>query len=418
MKEKVRIGYIGLGRRGMAVLKNNIASMNDVEISYVSDLSSSRMAKAVEIIREQMGATPKTVQDYKVILEDRSVDAVFIMSGWDGRIDMAIEAMRAGKYVAIEVGCAENLENCFKLVRTYEQTNVPVMMLENCCYGRREMMVLNMVKQGLFGEIVHCTGGYHHYLNECELFKDIDTEEIPHYRLAHYRNENCENYPTHELGPISKVLNINRGNRFVSLASFGSKSVGIKDYATRVFGKESPYAMANYKQSDIVTTILTCAGGETVTIVLDTTLPHAYYSRNFSVRGTLGMSSEERKVIFLSGMEDDISFNEQEMFEKYDHPLHAEYVKKGVKEGHGGKDWLVCRAFIESVKAGIDTPIDAYDTATWLAIGALSKKSLENGNMSVEFPDFTGGKWQNREPSPQCKYSLNDIIVDETISVV
>ncbi len=106
------------------------------------------------------------------------------------------------------------------------------------------------------------------------------------------------------------------------------------------------------------------------------------------------------------------------MFEKYDHPLHAEYVKKGVKEGHGGMDWLVCRAFIEGVKAEIDTPIDAYDTATWLAIGALSKESLSSGNKVVEFPDFTGGKWQNREPSPRCKYSLNEIVIDDSTSVV
>lgn len=418
MMEKIRIGYIGLGRRGMDVLEKNIIQMNDVEIVYISDLSKNRMERAEGIICEHKGTPPKKTTNYRDILNDPSVEAVFIMSGWDGGVQMAIEAMRAGKYVAIEVGCAETVDSCFDLVKAYEETKIPVMMLENCCYGRREMMVLNMVKQGLFGELVYCTGGYHHYLNECELFKNIDTEEIPHYRLPHYRDENCENYPTHEIGPISKVLNINRGNRFVSLASFGSKSVGIKDYVARKFGKDSTYATAEYKQSDIVTTILNCAGGETVTIVLDTTLPRAYYSRNFSVRGTLGMSSEERKVVFLNGMKEEISFNEEEMFEKYDHPLHAEYLKKGVKEGHGGMDWLVCRAFIESVKAKIDTPIDAYDTATWLAIGALSAESLDNGNKVVEFPDFTDGKWQNREPSPKCKYSLNDIVVDESISVV
>ena len=418
MKDKIRIGYIGLGRRGSLVLENNMVLMKDIEITHVSDFSENRMQKAADMIKEKMGNTPKMTKDYKEILRDGSVDAVFIMSGWDGRVEMAIEAMHAGKYVAIEVGCAAKLESCFDLVKAYEETKVPVMMLENCCYGRREMMVLNLVKQGLFGEIVYCTGGYHHYLNDCEFFKDIDTEEITHYRLAHYRDENRENYPTHELGPISKVLNINRGNRFVSLASFGSKAVGIKDYATRVYGEDSPYAKADYKQSDIVTTIMTCAGGETVTIVLDTTIPRAYYSRNFSVRGTRGMSSEEKEVVFLEGMEEGVTNNEKEMFEKYDHPLHAEYVKKGVKEGHGGMDWLVCRAFIESVKAGIDTPIDAYDTATWLAIGALSEESLANGNKVVEFPDFTGGKWQNREPAPKCKYSLAEIVVDESISVV
>ena len=355
MKSKIKIGYIGLGRRGMSVLEKNIVHMKDVEVTYVSDLSEARMKAAADVIYKEMGDTPKAAADYREILRDESVDAVFIMNGWDGRVNMAIEAMRAGKYVAIEVGCAESLESCFELVNAYEETKIPVMMLENCCYGRREMMLLNMVKEGLFGELVYCTGGYHHYLNDCELFKDIGAEEIPHYRLAHYRNENCENYPTHELGPISKLLNINRGNRFVSLASFGSKSVGIKDYAARVLGADSPYATADYKQSDIVTTILNCAGGETVTIVLDTTLPRAYYSRNLSLRGTRGMSSEERRVVFLEGMEEGIESNEDEMFERYDHPLHREYVKKGVREGHGGMDWLVCRAFIESVKAGINT---------------------------------------------------------------
>ena len=418
MKEKIRIGYIGLGRRGMSVIKNNIIYMKDVEVAYISDLSAQRMQTAADLIAEHMGAVPKMVSDYHDMLADESVDAIFIMNGWDDRVGMAIEAMRAGKYVGVEVGCASDLEECFELVRAYEETGVPVMMLENCCYGRREMMVLNMVKQGLFGEIVHCTGGYHHYLNDCELFKDIENEEIPHYRLAHYRDENRENYPTHELGPISKVLDINRGNRFVSLASFGSKSVGIKDYAARTYGKDSPYATVDYKQSDIVTTVLTCAGGETVTIVLDTTLPRAYYSRNFSVRGTLGMSSEEKQVVFLEGMKDGTTFNETEMYEKYDHPLHAEYIRKGVKEGHGGMDWLVCRAFVESVKAGIDTPIDAYDTAAWLAVGVLSEISLANGSKVVEFPDFTCGKWKDREPYPKFKYSLSEIVTDGNVSVV
>ena len=418
MKDTVKIGYIGLGRRGMAVLKQNLVQMRDVELARICDLSAARCEEARALIAEQTGKSPLVSADYRDILNDDSIDAVFIMSGWRGRPNMAMEFMRAGKYTAIEVGCAENLDICFELVKTYEETKVPVMMLENCCYGRREMMVLNMVKKGLFGELVHCTGGYHHYLNDVELFKDIDKEEIAHYRLAHYRDENRENYPTHELGPISKVLSINRGNRFVSLASFGSKSVGIKSYAKEKLGEDSVYAKWDYKQSDIVNTLLTTANGETVMITLDTTLPRAYYSRNFSVRGTLGMSSEERKVVFLEGMEEEISNNEEEMQEKYDHPLHAEYVKAGVKEGHDGMDWLVCRAFIESVKSGTNTPIDVYDTATWLAVGALSEKSLALGGASVEFPDFTGGKWQSREPDETGKYSLSEIVVDTSIAIV
>ena len=418
MKEKIKIGYIGLGRRGTGVLNRNLTDMTDIEITRICDLSVKRMEEASEIIKEKMGNTPIMSTDYHDILNDPEIDAVFIMTNWYGRPEIAMESMRAGKYTAFEVGCAENLDICYDLVKTYEETKTPIMMLENCCYGRREMMVLNMVKQGLFGEIVHCTGGYHHYRPDCDLFKNWGEEEFEHYRIEHYRKENKHNYPTHELGPISKVLNINRGNRYVSLASFGSKSIALKDYAARKFGEDSVEANTEYKQSDVVTTVLTTSSGQTVMITLDTTLPRAFYSRNFSVRGTRGMSSEEARSVYLLGMEEPVRDNEEEMYKTYDHPLHAEYVAKGVKEGHGGMDWLVCRAFIESVKAGTNTPIDVYDAATWLAIGPLSEKSLENGSTVVEFPDFTNGKWENREPVTRGKYCLDEIVVDESISVV
>ena len=202
------------------------------------------------------------------------------------------------------------------------------------------------------------------------------------------------------------------------LSSFATKSVALKDYAATHFGKDSEYAKIDYLQGDIVNTVITCADGATILLTLDTTLPRAYYSRNISVRGTKGMSSEERRVVFLEGMEEKIENNEAEMFEKYDHPLHAEYVAKGVKEGHGGMDWLVCRAFVESVKAGINTPIDVYDAAAWLSIGPLSAESIKNGGMPVEIPDFTNGKWQNREPIVESKYCLDAIVKDESVSVV
>lgn len=418
MKEKIKIGYIGLGRRGYYVLQHDIVDMNDVEIAWVCDLSEERMQKANDLIAEHNRLKAKETTDYHEILNDPTVDAVFVMTGWSGRPQIAMDCMHAGKYTAIEVGCADNLQECFDLVATYEETGTPVMMLENCCYGRREMMVLNMVKQGLFGELVHCTGGYQHYLNDEDLFKNIEEKDFPHYRLPHYVAKNRENYPTHELGPISKVMNLNRGNRLLTLSSFATKSVGLKHYAEKRFGADSDYAKIDYQQGDIVNTIMTCADGSTILLTLDTTLPRAYYSRNFSVRGTMGMSNEEGHVVFLEGMQEKIRDNEKEMYEKYDHPLHAEYVKNGVKVGHGGIDWLVCRAFLESVKNGTNTPIDVYDTALWLAIGPLSEQSIKQNGAPVEVPDFTNGKWKNREPVVRCKYCLDEVVVDESVSVV
>lgn len=413
MKEKIKIGYIGLGRRGFNdILKKELFLMSDVEITTICDLSVERIQRVLKHAEEIGYPLPKTTTDYRDILNDPEIDAVMIMTGWRGRPEIAKQSLLAGKYTAIEVGCTDTLEECYELLEAYQKTGAPLMMLENCCYGRREMMVLNMVKQGLFGELVHCRGGYHHYLNEQDLFRDIETYNPPHYRLQHYQENSRENYPTHELGPISKVLNINRGNRFVSLCSVASKACGLKHYAKRVYGEDSPYATKNYTQGDIVNTILTCENGETVLLTLDTTLPRAYYSRGFSVRGTMGMSDEEGKVVFLEGMEEKIRNNEEEMYQKYDHPLHAEYMEQGPTGGHGGMDWLVCRAFIESVKNGTQTPIDIYDTLTWLAVGVLSEQSIANNGAPVEFPDFTNGKWANREPVVECKYCLDKVCAD------
>jgi hypothetical protein len=320
--------------------------------------------------------------------------------------------MLAGKYTAVEVGCADTVEECFRLIDVYEQTKTPLMMLENCCYDRLELAALNMVKQGLFGELVHCTGGYAHYLNSNGAFLKSKLEEIPHYRIGEYISRNRENYPTHALGPISKILSINRGNRFVSLNSISSKACALKAYAKENLGEDSEFAKIDYKQGDIVNTIITCAGGETVLLTLDTTMPRAYYSRHFSVRGTKGMCDEERKVIYLEGMNDETENNKDEMLEKYDHPIQKAAQLDPHKDAHGGMDWLVCRAFIESVKNGVNTPIDAYDTVTWMAVGALSEESIKNGGAPVAFPDFTRGKWQSREPVEKGKYCLDEIVED------
>lgn len=423
MKEKIKLGYIGLGRRGTLVLNRCFSEMTDVEIVALCDLDPAKMQNAVKIMEEKGLAAPMCFTDYHEMLKSCELDAVVVMTVWKSRIQCAIDCMEAGKYTAIEVGCAHELSECYDLLDAYERTGVPVMMLENCCYGRREMMALRMVKEGLFGEVVNCDGAYHHYLNEVELFmkKPDGTIDTNHYRINEYATRNCEQYPTHALGPISKVLNINRGNRMVSLSSFASKSCGLKQYMKDHVPADHPLTGAEFKQGDIVTTIIQCAGGEQIRLTLDTTLPRPYYSREFTVQGTKGMCAESARDIctfYLEGMEEDCFNNEEEFYEKYDHPLRAEYATMQNKGGHGGLDWLVMRAFVEAVKSGTQTPIDIYDTVTWLAIGPLSAQSIANGSQQVEFPDFTKGKWKNREPALECKYSLDVIVSDPDTPII
>jgi hypothetical protein len=83
---------------------------------------------------------------------------------------------------------------------------------------------------------------------------------------------------------------------------------------------------------------------------------------------------------------------------EYEHPVWEEYLEEGVKEGHGGGDHLILNAFVESVRKGTSTPIDAYDTATWMAIAPLSERSIALGSAPVFFPDFTSGGWLTEKP--------------------
>ncbi|NLB81957.1 MAG: Gfo/Idh/MocA family oxidoreductase, partial [Clostridiaceae bacterium] len=359
------------------------------------DIYSDRVEENAKTIFKKYGKKPFVTTDYYEIIENDSVDAVIITTPWSSHIDIAIEAMKKHKPVGIEVGGAYSIEECWNLVRTYQETKTPIMMLENCCYGRKELLVLNMVKKGLFGKVVHCAGGYHHDLRNQIAFGT----ENRHYRLDDYIKRNCENYPTHELGPIAKILNINKGNRMVSLTSTASKAAGMHEYIKKEKPDDQKLMNTVFNQGDIVTTVIKCAGGETITLTFDTTLPR-YYSRGLTVRGTDGMYEECTDSVFLNKVDEKYDFswkdrwnNVEEYYEKYEHPIWKNYLQEGIKGGHDGMDWLVFDAFLDSIINKTPCPIDVYDTASWMCISVLSEQSIEKGSAPVSIPDFTNGKW-------------------------
>lgn len=398
MKETLNVGVIGLGNRGISLLQHCILPQPGIHVVAVYDLYQDRREKGAQMVKDAGQPEPVIAEDYKDILKMPEVDAVIIMASWDSHINIACESMRAGKYTAMEVGGAYSLDDCWKLVHTYEETGVECMMMENCCYGRDELMVMNMVRQGMFGEIVHCQGGYRHDLRD----EISNGRETRHYRFRNYLSRNCENYPTHELGPIANVLDINRGNRMLCLTSMASKSAGLHEYLMREKGAEYDATNMHFAQGDVVTTIIKCARGETICLTLDTTLPRAY-SSGFHVQGTKGMYMEDNKSIFIDQKDNKFDFKWQERWnsveeyrEEYDHPVWKNYLKEGIKGGHDGMDWLVFRAFFDAAKAGTPTPIDVYDAAAWMSISCLSEQSIAMGGMPVAIPDFTNGKWMQR----------------------
>ena len=398
--QDIRIGFIGLGCRGYGLLKDVVLKQKE-QVAAVCDVYEDRTQKAADAVEEAGQARPAAYGDYMDVIRDENVNTIIIATAWEDHVRIALAAMEAGKAVAMEVGGAYELKDCWDLVETWERTGTPFMFLENCCFGRRELMALHMVKLGLFGEVVHCAGGYQHDLRDEISFG----RENRHYRLRNYLNRNCENYPTHDLGPIAKVLKINRGNRMLTLSSTASKAAGLRDYI-RENKKDDEYLKdKTFAQGDVVTTVIRCAHGETIVLTLDTTLPR-YYTRNFTVRGTKGMYEEVTDSVFLDRPEDkahDFDWREncvgnaKQYEEEYDHPVWKKYIQEGIQGGHDGMDWLEFQTFFRCLREGASMPVDVYDAASWMAVTALSEMSIARGGAVVDVPDFTGGKWHNRE---------------------
>lgn len=396
----LKVGFVGLGARGMCLLKDVVLSMPDIEVVSVCDTYEDRAMEGAKVVYEKRGMEVACETDYRKVVDNKEVEVVIIAAAWEAHVEIAIYSMLAGKAVGMEVGGAYTIEECWELVNTYEKTKTPFMFLENCCYGRREMMVLNMVQQGLLGEIVHCSGGYYH-----DLRVEISCgAENRHYRLNNYMNRNAENYPTHELGPIAKILNINHGNRLLSLTSMASKASGLHEYITKNKADDETLKNATFRQGDVVTTVIKCTGGETITLTLNTTLPR-YYSRGFTVNGTSGMYEEFTDSVFIDSEEDrafDFSWrqnkcgNAEEYAKEYEHPVWKAYIEQGVQGSHDGMDWLEFRTFFDCLINHQEMPIDVYDAATWMVVTALSEQSIALGSAPVYFPDFTKGKWMQR----------------------
>ena len=406
---EIRVAVIGLGGRGYWQT-DTLLGMPDLKVAVVCDVYQDRIDGMCGHCEEKQGFRPDGTTDYTEAIGREDIEAVFIFSSWQTHIRIACDAMRMGKYVAMEVGGASSVEECWKLVRTSEDTGMPCMMLENCCYDLREMAALNMVKKGLFGELVHAEGGYLHDLRD-----EIGNGDVSrHYRQDNFHHRNGELYPTHELGPIAKCLGINRGNRMLSLTSMASKAAGLRAWYRERRG-DSGLGDAQINEGDIVTTMIKCANGETICLKHDCSLPRPY-SRAFLIQGTRGIWQEDGARCYFDGVspihpgEWCHSWEpEAGYIEKYKHPLWKEYEEFGLRGGHGGMDYLVLRAFVEAVQERKGTPIDVYDTASWMVVTALSESSVAMGGMPVAIPDFTDGLWINRPDHDDSMYTLETI---------
>jgi predicted dehydrogenase len=412
--DKVRLGFIGVGLRGCNHLKN-VLMRDDVVVPAICDIDPERIKVASGILAEsgapEAQAYTGSEYAYRDLLARQDIDGVIIATPWLWHTTMAVDAMKSGKYAGVEVSAATTMPECWELVETHEATGVPVMILENVCYRRDVMAVLNMVRDGLFGELIHARCGYQHDLREVKFnngkqpygggveFGEKAFSEA-RWRTQHSLKRNADLYPTHGLGPVATMLNINRGNRFVSISSFATKSRGLHEYIVKHGGEDNPNAKLKWKLGDIVTSTIETAMGETIIVTHDTNSPRPY-SLGFRVQGTHGLTQFDQGMqrIYVEGKSPEHEWEDMAAYlEKYDHPLWKKYGQYAEGSGHGGMDFFVDHAFVEIVKRQDQAPLDAYDCAAWSAVTPLSEESIAEGGEPKEFPDFTKGRWIKREP--------------------
>ena len=401
-QDTLSLGFTGVGGRGAELLETML-HFDDIAIDVICDSQEHHLEAATEAISANNRPDPRRYYDHAAMVSKENLDAVVIATPWRMHIPMAITAMEHDVDVGLEVGPASTVQECWDLVETARETGSRCMLLENCCYGRRELGILQMVRADEFGEIIHAECGYCHDLRERLVTGRRPSDEAGASRGFignHYEKRNGDLYPTHGIGPIATLLDINRGNRFRSLTSTASKARGLDDWSKKNSGPDHSPSRSGWTSGDVIKTTITCANGETVTVTHNVTLPRPY-SRKYQLQGTDGLWQADGDLIHIEGKSPDHeweSFTEDYQSE-WDHPLWQEYREAGVRGGHGGHDYLVLRDFIRGLAQDGPLPIDVYDTAVWMAISPLSEQSIEAGNDAVSVPDFTNGEWMTREPS-------------------
>jgi hypothetical protein len=404
---EVRLGLIGVGQRG-AELAQTLCRIEGARITAIADIDAVAIDKTLALINQAHAPRPEVITGssgaWERLIGRSDVDAVVIATPWELHTPMAVAAMRSGKHVFVETPAAVTLNEAWLLVDTSEATQRHCMMLESCCYGRQEMMLLNMIRQGLFGELVHAEGAYFHDLRQ--QLKEVERGPGS-WRSLRYAQHNGNLYPTHGLGPVAQYFNIQRGDRFEYLNSQSSNARGLAAYASRELPPGHPHARLPYITGDVNTSVIKCASGRTILLQHDTTTPRPY-SRLNTVVGTNGVFSgfpdriaiemmDGRKLMTPSGNREASREWDSDMkpwFERFDHPLWKQLGAQAQQGGAGGMDFVMMWRVIYNLRQGLPMDQDVYDAAAWSAVLPLSCESVADRGNAKDFPDFTRGRWK------------------------
>jgi hypothetical protein len=391
--ETVRIGFVGVGLQGGSHVENFL-KIPGCRITAVCDIREERTRWAQQAVvaagHPQPAAYTRGPRDFERLCETEDVDLVFTATPWEWHVPVMLAAMKNGKHTATEVPAAMFLDDCWALVEAAEKHRRHAVMMENCNYDRPEMMVFNIVHQGLLGEVIHAEGGYLHDLREIK----FERKDEGLWRRAWSMKLDGNLYPTHGLGPIANCLDINRGDRFDYLVSMSGPSRGLQQWAVEHLPADAPERRERYVLGDVNTSLIKTARGRTVMVQHCTNLPRPY-SRIHLVQGTQGLFQGYPNRLYIEGRGAPHRWVDgAEARKEFEHPLWADLEARAEGAGHGGMDFIEDYRLIKCLREGLPTDMNVYDAAALSAVVELSVQSTANKSRAVDFPDFTRGRWR------------------------
>ncbi|MBK9118712.1 MAG: Gfo/Idh/MocA family oxidoreductase [Phycisphaerales bacterium] len=394
--DRVRIGFVGVGNMGTHHVAT-LLKIRGAEIRAVCDIRPERADYAAQLVTAA-GQAPPTLytrgeRDFERLCGQEELDLVFTATPWEWHVPVCLAAMRHGKHAATEVPAATTVDGCWELVETAERTGRHCIMMENCCYDRAELLCLNLVRQGLLGEVLHGECGYLHDLRPVK----FDEDGEGWWRRPYSRKYDANLYPTHGLGPVAQNMNINRGDRFEYLVSMSGPSRGLQLYQQEVLAPDDPRRAERFVLGDVNTTLIRTELGRTIYLVHDTNLPRPY-SRKHTVQGTRGIFEKYPPRVHIEGRSQGHGWETLDAYAEFEHPLWKSETVQQAAGGHGGMDFLENYRLIHCLRHGLPLDMDVYDAAAWSVVFPLTAESVAKRSRPVEFPDFTRGKWRVREP--------------------
>ncbi len=396
-RETIRVGFVGVGGMGTGHV-NNLLKIEGVELKAVCDVVPEKAARVQEMCAKAGKPKPtaytKGPEDFRRLCEQEELDLVYTATPWEWHVPVCVAALKAGKHAATEVPASLTLEGCWQLVETAEKVGKHAVMMENCCYDRSELMIMNMVRKGLFGELLHAECGYMHDLRGIKFSKGGEGL----WRRVHAMKMDANLYPTHGLGPVAQYMNINRGDRFDFLVSMSGPSKGLQAYAAEHLPADDPRRKEKYVLGDVNSTLIKTVKGLTILLQHDTNLPRPY-SRLLVVQGTKGIFRGFPDQIHLEGRTDGHDWEPADKYRpEFDHPLWKTMQDRSKGAGHGGMDFIEDFRLIRALRTGQYPDQDVYDAAAWSAPVELTARSVANRSRPADFPDFTRGRWKTTPP--------------------